>query len=278
MKGFSIIHAPILSFFSKEFYRDIGLYGKGFGFLYLLLLLVICSVPLTLNIRTSLSHYIDRKVPPLVEKLPRITITNGEVNADVPQPYYIKNPDGNGIFAIIDTTGQINSLVDTGAYALLTKTKLILRESDVEYRIYDLSKMKDFVLDKNQIMSWSNYVKKYLFLVLYPFVVLGTFLLGIIHALLYGVIGNLFASLCRIKLSYDSLLRLAVIAVTPCIIVTTVFVAAFSRVLIENSLMFLMLFMMVAMLYLLFGVWACSHMIEQPPIQDNVLTGDEGRL
>src|SRR3972149_8052310 len=151
MKRFSIIHIPLLSFFSKELYRDVGLNWKGFGFAYLLLLLAICSVPQTFKIKAWLSRYIDMELPPLIEQVPRITITNGQVNVDEPQPYYIREPDSNDILAIIDTTGKTQSLVDTDAFVLLTKTKLIHRQSDVEYRIHDLSNVREFVLDKGHI-------------------------------------------------------------------------------------------------------------------------------
>jgi len=270
MKRFSIIHIPLLSFFSKELYRDVGLNWKGVGFAYLLLLLAICSVPQMFKIQAWLSHFIDKEVPPLIEQVPRITITNGQVNVDVPQPYYIREPDSNDILAIIDTTGKTQSLVDTDAFALLTKTKLIYRKSDVEYRIHDLSDVREFVLDKGHITGWLNFAKKVFAPVFYPFIVLGMFLFRIIQALIYGVIGLLFASLCRVKLSYDSLLRLAVVAVTPCIIVNTIF-EVFSFHLQMAGLWFFLM----AMVYLLFGVKACSQTGERSPLRGSILPEDD---
>ncbi len=270
MKRFSIIHIPLLSFFSKELYRDVGLNWKGVGFVYLFLLLAICSVPRMFKIQAFLSRFIDKEVPPLIEQVPRITITDGQVNADVPQPYYVRDPDSNDILAIIDTTGETESLVDTNAYALLTKTELIYRKSDVEYRIHDLSDVKEFVLDEGRIRGWLNFAKKTLVPVLYPFVVLGMFLFRIIQALIYGVIGLLFASWCRVKLSYDSLLRLAVVAITPCIIVKMIFEMTSIHLQMSGLWFFLM-----AMVYLFFGVKACSQPGQQSHLQGSILPEDD---
>ncbi len=272
MKRFSILHIPLLSFFSKELYRDVGLNWKGVGFAYLLLLLAICSVPRMFKLQRGLLSFIDKDVPPLIEQVPRITITNGELSIEESQPYYIKDPDSNDVLVIIDTTGEIQSLDDTNALALVTKTKVVYRKSEVETQMFDLAQVKDFVLDKDRMMGWLNIVKKFLLPVLYPFVVLWSFLFRTIQVLIYGAIGLLFASWCRAKLSYDALLRLAVVAVTPCIIVRTIFEVASVRFPMAGLWFFL-----IAMAYLFFGVKANSQDEKLTP-QDNVFPGNQQTL
>ena len=63
---------------------------------------------------------------------------------------------------------------------------------------------------------------KLLALAIYPFAVFGSYVYRIVQVLIYAVIGLLFASLCKTTLSYAALIRLAVVAVTPCIIVGTI--------------------------------------------------------
>lgn len=273
MKRFSVIHIPVLSFFSRELYRDVGLYWRGAGFAYLLLLLAACSIPWAFKFQMVLSHFIDEEVPPIVEQVPKITISKGQVHIDEPQPYYIKNPDGNDVFVIIDTTGEIESLVGTDASALLTKTKLIYRQSNVEYRTYDLSHVEEFVLDQGRINGWLNVIKKGFVPVCYPFAVLGSFMFRIVQALIYGAIGLLFASRYKVRLSYDSLLRLAVVAVTPCIIVKTILGAASVHLPMARLWYFL-----VTMAYLAFAVKSCSPMDEQLPLQGDGLPEEEQRF
>ncbi|MFQ5771763.1 MAG: DUF1189 family protein, partial [bacterium] len=189
MKKFNILHVPLLSFYSSELYRDVGLNWKGVCFGYLFLLLAICTIPRIFMLHKGLSDFIDNEAPPLVEQVPTITIENGQVHIDEPQPYYIKDPNGNDILAIIDTTGEIQSLQDTEALALLTKTKLIHRQSKLEYRTYDLSQVKEFVLDKERIMGWLNIIKKLLIPALFPCFLLGSYIFRIIQALIYATIG-----------------------------------------------------------------------------------------
>ena len=268
MKRFSIIHIPLLSFFSKELYRDVGLNWKGVGFGYLLLLLAICSVPRMFKLQMALTDFINKEAPPLIEQVPKITITKGEVSVDEPQPYYIRDPDSNDVLVIIDTTGTTQSLDNTDALVLVTKTKLIHRQSEVESRAYDLSQVEKFVLDKDRITSWLNTARKLLVPIFYPLVVLGSFLFRIVQALIYAAIGLLFALWCKVKLSYAAMLRLAVVAVTPCIIVRTVLELSSARLPMAGLWFFLL-----AMGYLFFGVKAISQPGEPPSIEGEILPG-----
>jgi hypothetical protein len=270
MKKFSAIHIPPLSFFSKELYSDVALHWRGVNFLYLLLLLAICWIPIMIKLNNSITQFVDNEAPRIVEQVPKITITNGEASIDEPQPYYIKAPDSNSTLAIIDTTGTIKSLDNTGAYLLLTKKTLIVRQSDVETRAYSLAQVKNFVLTSDRLMKWLHIFKKIFIIILYPLALLSSFIFRIIQALIYGAIGLLFASWCRIKLSYDALIRLSVIAVTPCIIISTVLLLANVHLSYDALIYFL-----IAMAYLLFGVKATAGEVmkqqevqppEQPPV------------
>lgn len=273
MKRFSIIHLPILSFFSGELYRDVGLNWRGICFGYLFLLVAVCTIPRVFMLQERISLFIDEQAPPLIEQVPKITITNGQVHVDELQPYYIKAPDGNEVLAIIDTTGEIQSLDSTDAFALLTKTKLIHRQSNVEYRTYDLSEVQKFVLDKSRIRGWLNIVKKLIVPVLLPFILLGSYIFRIIQALIYAAIGLIFAAFCRIKLSYDALVRLAVVALTPCIIVRTIFEMVSVHLPIAGLWFFLL-----AMGYLFFGVRENYQPVELSSSEDNIFPDSERPL
>jgi len=269
MKKFSIIHVPILSFFSGDLYRDVGLNWRGVCFGYLFLLVAACAIPRVFIAKKSISLFIDEKAPPLVDQVPKITITDGEVHVSETQPYYIIAPDSNEVLVVIDTTGTIQSLDDTDAFVLLTKTKLILRESKVEHRTYDLSKVKEFTLERGKIMDWLNIGKKLIVPILLPFIIVGSYIFRIIQALIYAAIGLIFANFCRVRLSYDALIRLAVVAVTPCIIVRTIF--AITSVYVPMAGLW---FFLLAMGYLFIGVKASSQPVELSP-EDNIFPGGE---
>ena len=254
MKKFSIIHIPVLSFFSKELYRDVGLYCKGVNFSYLLLLLALCSIPTMINIHIGFSDFVNNDAPTVVEQVPEITITNGEVSISEPQPYYIKDPENGDVLAIIDTTGIIKSLEDPNAICLLTKTKIMWRQGEFETRTIDLSEVKNFVLNSERIMGWLHTAEKFLVIIIYPFALLGSYVYRIVQALIYAAIGLLFALWCKVTLSYAALLRLAVVAVTPCVLVKTIL--GIARVHLPYAGL---IYLVIALGYLFFAVKANSE-------------------
>ena len=256
MKQFSIIHIPVLSFYSKALYRDVGLYWKGVGFAYLLLLLAICWVPTMIEMHTGFSHFVDNDAPPVVEQVPKIMIVDGQVSIAEPQPYYIKAPENDEILAIIDTTGSIDSLENTDALCLVTKTKLIIRKNEFQTQTFELTEVKDFVLDSERIMDWLHTAKKFLVIIMYPFALLVSYLYRIVQALIYAAIGLLFASSCKVRLFYATLLRLAIVAVTPCVLVNTVLGIAGVHLPYAG-----LIYLLVTLGYLFFGVKATSEAI-----------------
>ena len=255
MKKFSIIHIPVLSFFSKDLYRDVGLNWKGLCFGYLLLILAVCWIPAMVWINTGFAGFINKDAPTVVEQVPEITITDGQVSIDEPQPYYIREPDTNDILVVIDTTGTIESPHDANAFCLLTKTSMIMKQSNFETRTYDLSQVKSLTVSGDGIMKLLHIMKKFLFIVLYPIALLSSYVYRIIQALIFAAIGLLFASLCRVSLSYGALLRLAVVAMTPCMIIKTVFGLAG----VHLPCIVLLLYFLITLAYLYFGVHACSQ-------------------
>ncbi len=252
MKKFSIIHVPLLSFFSKELYIDVGLNWKGVGFAYLLLLLILCWIPTMIKIHVGVSDFIDNEAPGFVEQVPEITIIDGEASIKEPQPYYITVPEGNDVLAIIDTTGTIYSLEDANTICLLTKSNFIWRQGEFETRTFDLSEVEHFVVDSERITGWLQTFKKYAVIAMSPFALLGSYVYRIVQALIYAAIGLLFASLCKTIFSYSALLRLSITAVTPCIIVSTVLGLA-------SVYLPVYLYLLAALGYLFFGVKVISQ-------------------
>jgi hypothetical protein len=171
MRRYSIFHAPVLSFFSKKLYIDVSQNWKGVNFLYLLLLLAVCLIPTTISLHRGISNFVNNEAPAIVNQVPEITITDGQVSIKETQPYYIKDPKSGEPLAIIDTTGQTESLKDTNAVCLLTVNKLIIEKSEFENRTYDLSNVKAFAMNGEQITDWLQIGGKFLAIAIYPFAI-----------------------------------------------------------------------------------------------------------
>jgi hypothetical protein len=270
MRRYSILHVPVLSFFSKKLYIDVCQNWKGVNFLYLLLLLAVCWIPKMFNLHRGMSNFVSNQAPAIVNQIPEIKITNGRVSVIKPQPYYITDPDTNKPLAVLDTTGRIESLKDIDALCLLTKNKLIIKKSDFENRTYDLSHVKSFSVDGEKINGWLQIGGKFLAVAIYPLALFGSYMYRIVQALIYAVIGLLFASLCYTKLSYTALVRLAVVAVTPCIIVATVLGLA-------GTYLPGFLYLVAALTYLFFAVKSNSG-ISVTSDDEGQITGYEGAV
>ena len=240
MQKYKIYHPFILSFFSRSFYHDVGRNWKGTGFLYLFLLLALCW-PVTMHkVHISFSDFVKNDAPAIINQFPEITILHGEVSVDAPQPHVIVDPENGKPFMIIDTTGKITSLDNTGAGILLTRTNLIVEKNTRETRIISLADIDNFFIDRDKIYSWVNLVNRWLAIVLYPFALIGSYVYRIMQVLIYAAIGLVFVNVTKSDLDYPVLIRLSVISIP------------FSW----------LLFFMIAMCYLFYAVKVNASVVE----------------
>jgi hypothetical protein len=222
MKQHSIVQAMYMSFFSKSLYQDVRKNWKGNAYPYLFVLTAIFVIPLMIKIHLGVNDFMTNDAPKITQQIPDIKIKDGQVSTPEAKKYTINDPDKGTPFAVIDTTGATKTL-EPNTYFLLTKNQVITKKEDgTETRIYDLSKVQDFTLTQDMINTWAGYIKNWLALALYPFTLLGVFLVRIIQALLYALAGFIITKIMKTHFSYQSLTRLSVIAMTPVIIVDSI--------------------------------------------------------
>jgi len=254
MRRYSVIHVPVLSFFSKALYRDVCHQWKGVGFAYLLLLLIVCWIAPIVKLHIGVSDFVDNEASRIVSQIPTITIVDGKASINEPQPYRITEPDTGETLAVIDTTGAINSLEDAKAFVLIKETEAILKQSDFETRTFSFREIDQLTLDQDMVTGWLATAKVFVAPVLYVLAVLGAFVFRILQALIYACIGLLFASWCKSRFTYASLIRLSIVAVTPGIIIATILEVAGVSFPYSGWCYFL-----AAMGFLFFGVKAASQ-------------------
>lgn len=230
MRIYSIIQAIYKSFYEKNFYKDVASNWKSVPFLYLLALLALTLIPSMFQMQSGLNNFMAKEFPKIAYQVPRIEISNGNVQTEVPMPYLIKVPDTGRVLIIIDTTGKINSLEGANAKMLLTKTKLMIQRRSMETRTYDLSNINSFVLDQTRIYRWSEIFRKWFIVVLYPVMIIALYFYRIIQALFYSIAGIIFAKTLKIKLSYASLVSLSIVSLTPVIIINEIYKFAGLRI------------------------------------------------
>jgi len=227
-KKYSILLAPILWCFVPDFYRDVARRWKGICALYLLLLMAVVCIPLIVGVARGYAEFMDAYGREIIDQIPPITITGGEVHTPVEQPYAIDLPEKEGKhvdkdldfkhLAVIDTTGQITTLEQAQAPVLLTKSQLIYRKGEHETSTMDLREVDDFRMDKDDVARWAAAAGKWLPYVLYPVVTIGSYIGRLIQILLYGAVGLLFSLMCGSKLGYAAAVRLSAVAITPIVL------------------------------------------------------------
>jgi len=161
-----------------------------------------------------------------LDLLPVITITHGEVSITEPEPYTlydeISEPGKKTPILIIDTTGTITSLDDNPALILITKDDIITKaKTDAQASTYKVSHIfsHDVVLDHDYYVGKLTMIRQFVlwsipFIVL-PFMVLYTMVIWLFMLLVVAVIGKLCVLMFSIALSFEELMRLAMIASIP---------------------------------------------------------------
>lgn len=267
-KKYNILHLPVLSFFSKRLYRDVGRNWKGSNFSYLFLLLAICWIPPTFKLRQEMVQSLDSNQVKLINQLPDIHIQNGQVSIDQNQPYHITR-NGETV-AIIDTTGSMNYIADENVMALLTENELIIRRGKNQFNTLDLSQVSEFHLNKNIANQWLQMAKNSLAPLSYGLFLLLSYTFAVLLMLLVAVVGLMISSAMHTSLKFSGILRIAAAAATPSIILITISAALGQSI---SGLIYIA----VTLLYLLIGIISCSKQEEQkiPQLKLSALLGDE---
>jgi len=221
MSNYNLLHPLVLSFFSKDLYRDVASSWRGKSLLFLVLLLAVCWIPATIGVHGAWAKVIGEYGKALVDQVPTIEVKNGIAWVDAEQPYYIRNSVDNSVSIILDTTGEVTSLDGTGATFLLTRNTIIIKESDTKTLIYSLSGLSHFVITQDKVRSWLTFAKKYASSLTFLIFLVGASCFRIVQALVFALVGLPLARHLMAPLGYPSLLSVAAISLTPTIIIKT---------------------------------------------------------
>jgi hypothetical protein len=243
-----------MSFFSKRLYREVGQNWKGSNLSYHFLLLAICWIPPTLTLRKDMIESLNSNQVQLINQLPDIRISNGRVEIDQKEPYFIKK-NGKTV-AIIDTTGSMNYIDDDGVMALLTEDALIVRRGNNQFNTLDLSKVSYFHINKQIANQWIQMTKNSLAPLSYGIFLLLSYIFTVLLMLLIAIVGLILSAMMHSSLKFSGVLRIAAAAATPSIILVTVSVALGRTI---PGLVYIA----VTLLYLLAGIISCSKPMEE---------------
>jgi Protein of unknown function (DUF1189) len=221
MRRYSILQAPALAFHSKEFYRDVSRTWRGASYVYLLLLLAVCWMPAACQVQKSWATFVDGQAARIVSQVPPITIEQGRVSVDADLPYTITDPETKRVVAILDTTADMTSLSRSGALVMLGKEDVAVRKSPDEIRTYRLSGVRHLRIDRDQISLWMRRTKSIAGPFVYLLSLAGSYLFRMLEVLLLAVGGIGISRAMKVDLDFAALLSVAVMAITPGIVLRT---------------------------------------------------------
>jgi hypothetical protein len=252
-RRYGLWQAPLLALYSRSFYRDVAAHWRGLAFVHLLLVMLLSAFVYTLHFRGLLARFIAEEAPAIVEQVPEIMIADGRVRVDVAEPYTIRWPQGGAPLAVIDTTGEITSLAQTDAALLLTADRLAARLSEGESRVLDLRTIESLRVDRNVVQQWLLNFLHWAPFILFPTALGIAFVLRSAQALLYAGIGLALSALYKIALPYGALVSVAIMAMTPFLLIDALLVWFDAALPLWGLIGFIM-----AMGYLVFGIRAAA--------------------
>ncbi len=221
MNRYKFWQAPFFAFFSKDFYASVGKHWRGLALGYLLFLLAIAWLPSVVKINQMISKFENEFLADIIDKVPEMEINDGKLITSVKMPYIMDLKD-NEPFVVIDTNATVSDYDQYKRPLLITKDEIIFKRSKSDTRIISFKEMPNFYLDGVAVDNFSNKVLSIAKILLYPLLVLNSFFARIFQAMILAVIGLIFASSLNTEIGYSNLMRLAIVAMTPIIILRTI--------------------------------------------------------
>ena len=220
-RRYSRFAALPLSFFSAALYRDVARNWRGIGALYLLLLLLLTWLPPVIKGHLGFRRFVRDEAPAVLNQVPTVTIKNGVVSIQEPEPYFIRDPQTGRALVYVDTSGAFDQKKEADeAAVLLSRSTMEVRQPN-KTEVHDLSKVEYLYIDKHFASRWLNTGATVFGPVAYVGGVVGSFLWGLIRLLIYGLIGMIFVSAFNARIDFAALMRLAAVAMTPAMLIDT---------------------------------------------------------
>lgn len=241
---------------SFRFYKEIAFQKitKSIGYFFLFIFLI--TLVLSMKYSTALIQGMGEVSKELGDRLPEIRIENGVVSIDAQEPFTIKEKD---FIFIIDTTRKITTIDPSCKQGIfLTKNKLIYKQSEIETREYDLSKIKSFTVNKEAMERWRKIFSRFAFPILlvslFPYFVV----VKLIQILFFSLIALVMNTTTKANLKYENLFNISLFALTPPVLLATIFNLAGLRI---PFFLSLFLYAVIYIVFLIGGVGSCKGLV-----------------
>jgi hypothetical protein len=216
------------SFYSGSMYREVAETWHGRRFLYLLILLFICWIVIagvfTVKIHTA-TYYFAQELT--TSKFPTINFKSGVASTKTTTPYYhyidVKLKKG---LIIVDTTDKIRDFHQSKAKILIQKRSIFVKDDMGKIERYFYPKQITMDIGPKQVQAFLYRSRAWLPPLIFVIILFGGLIISyayrVIQILIYALIGMLFRAILKRELFYESLMSLAIISITPAIVISTI--------------------------------------------------------
>lgn len=250
MQQYNLLQAIYMSFYSKNLYRDVANNWGGKAFFYLFILVAISSASysyLTQNLMKDGYQYYAAQISPQV---PAIVYKDGKLSTPENRPYFIVNPKTKENFFVIDTSGQYTSPEQAKTPILITQTQM-LTHSDKQSKAYTFPDNFSEEITPQEIDQFIKAALNYTWIVFFFLFIFIFYIYRIFQALVYSLIGKIFAALFKVEIAYGQIVQIMMVAITPVIILSTI-----QNILLINLNHEMLIYFLLAMVYLFYGILA----------------------
>jgi Protein of unknown function (DUF1189) len=226
MKTYGLLSAIPLSFYSAALYRDVGRNWTGIGLLYLTVLLAICWVPTGIRVHAGLHRFAVTDVPQMTANLPEITINDGYMRANPPGRHELResNPRPGttpGALIIDDSIDEVPADLPRGTMMLTRREFGAARSNREERRIFQLSAVGDVHVTRESAAGFLSSLQFWVPPLAYLAGLAGSLIVRLVQACLYGALAQALARRREVALDFAAAMRIALVAVTPWIVLRT---------------------------------------------------------
>ncbi|MBX9719815.1 MAG: DUF1189 domain-containing protein [Candidatus Obscuribacterales bacterium] len=221
---YSIFRAPLFAFYSKQFYRDTAMKGKGFGFLYLFVLLLICN---SLSVASGYFHIVESiksaESVAIYEQMPDMKLKDGRFSINKTSPYKVQFKNiltREPKLIVFDTSGSASEMGDADLLITEQGFRFVSNDKPIPwFQGFDFDmpagNLKGFLLDVA--------LKLLIFgILIVPLVYLGHIILALIYAAVALIIDSK-------KLGFKTAIRMSIVAMTPSMVLTSLFYLLFCK-------------------------------------------------
>lgn len=251
MKQYNVLQAIFMSFYSKNLYRDVANNWGGKAFFYLLFLLCLSWIAFVCVLQMGINEGYRKHSDAVIDQIPVLTIKDGKLSTPENKPYVIVNPDTKEKVFVIDTTGQYTSLEQAQAPVLVTETQVFSQTKPNQIRIDQIPSNLSVAINPQTVNEYLKYYLGYAWIFLFILFVIISYVFRVLQSLIYALIGIIFKAIFKVSLTYGQLLVIAMVALTPVIVISTI-LDFLNVVLPYESLIGFLL----SMAYLCFGIIA----------------------